>query len=273
MRRIVLFFTGSYMGRGAHSEPGEALLFLTMAKDPAFLFYPGDYLRDTQCLSEKAQVAYDRIMCEHMRNICITQQQLDFFTKRLNDSEKFEIISVLVKKLDCYQIPWIVESIEKRREYSDSRRKNRSGKPEKPTQSYDSHILTYDSHMENENESVIENEIKEGNTNSEKSEIQVWPTFDDWWDAYSKKIDRPKCEKKWKKISQGAREKIMSHTEDYVKSTPDLQYRKHPATYLNNESWNNEIVIPTNGKQTQHDKLSAAMQRVNEYTKGRITKP
>ena len=29
-----------------------------MAKDPAFLFYPGDYLRDTQCLSSNAQASY-----------------------------------------------------------------------------------------------------------------------------------------------------------------------------------------------------------------------
>ena len=62
-----------------------------MANDPGFVFYPGDYLRDTQMMSEKTQVAYDRIMCEHMRNICITQQQHRFFTKRLNDEEKEEM--------------------------------------------------------------------------------------------------------------------------------------------------------------------------------------
>lgn len=123
-----------------------------MAKDPAFLFYPGDYLRDTQNLSEKAQVAYDRIMCEHMRNICITQQQLNFFIKRLSDDEKAELFFVLTKIDGGYQIEWIAESIEKRRAYSKSRRENRS--------SSNKHISkTYDSHMENEN--VIENNIEE----------------------------------------------------------------------------------------------------------------
>jgi len=67
-----------------------------MAKDPAFLFYPGDYLRDTQCISENCQVAYDRIMCEHMRNICITHQQLKFFTKRLTEEELEELKMVLI---------------------------------------------------------------------------------------------------------------------------------------------------------------------------------
>jgi len=115
-----------------------------MAKDPAFLFYPGDYLRDTQCLSERSQVAYDRVMCEHMRNTVITKTQLNFFIKRLNDTEKEELISVLKVIEGGYQIEWIASSILKRRDYSESRAKNRLGK-EKNTSS------TYVPHMENAN--------------------------------------------------------------------------------------------------------------------------
>lgn len=123
-----------------------------MAKDPAFLFYPGDYLRDTQCLSEKAQVAYDRIMCEHMRNICkdvsnigITKDKLKFFTKRLNEDELNDLMNVLVKSGDIFQIEWVALSICKRKAYSEGRAENRKGKKNKD-------MFTYDSHMENENE-------------------------------------------------------------------------------------------------------------------------
>jgi len=111
-----------------------------MANDPAFLFYPGDYLRDTQCLSEKAQVAYDRIMCEHMRNICITQAQLNFFIKRLNEDEKIEIKNILTKMPGGFQITWVAESIIQRRLYSESRRKNKQGKSKNISKSYDSHM-------------------------------------------------------------------------------------------------------------------------------------
>jgi len=124
-----------------------------MSKDPAFLFYPGDYLRDTQCLSEKAQVAYDRIMCEHMRNICIRQKQLNFFIKRLSDDEKEEIILTLTKIEGGYQIHWVAESIIKRRSYTESRRKNREGKTKIICKSYDTH-------MENENEDEDKREDK-----------------------------------------------------------------------------------------------------------------
>ena len=112
-----------------------------------------------------------------------------------------------------------------------------------------------------EEEEEEEEEVKGEGKEEEKVEVPVldfWPSFDDFWDLYDKKTDRPKCEKKWKKISQGAREKIMEHLELYVRSTPDKQYRKHPATYLNNESWTNEIIIPTNGitkKQQQNIEL------------------
>lgn len=106
-----------------------------MSKDPAFLFYPGDYLRDTQCLSENTQVAYDRIMCEHMRNtstdmnnIVISHDKVNFFTKRLSEDEKMELFTVLEKVENGFQIYWVAQSIAERRLYSESRSKNRSKK-------------------------------------------------------------------------------------------------------------------------------------------------
>ena len=148
-----------------------------MANDPAFLFYPGDYLRDTQCLSERSQVAYDRIMCEHMRNICISQAQLDFFTKRLTPDEKSEILMVLAPVKGGFHIPWVTESITKRREYSDSRRKNREGKPKKEKNISSSYVP----HMENEIENVneIENTIKDAfdDIYLEQQKIK-WPHID-----------------------------------------------------------------------------------------------
>jgi len=138
-------------------------------KDPAFLFYPGDYLRDTQCLSEKSQVAYDRIMCEHMRNICISNQQLIFFTKRLTDEEKSELMFLLTEINGGFQITWVADSILKRRNYSASRSKNRTSKNKNISS-------TYDSHMENEN--VIENEVVIGVKNESVSKKFSPPTID-----------------------------------------------------------------------------------------------
>ena len=128
-------------------------------KDPAFLFYPGDYLRDTQCLTEQAQVAYDRIMCEHIRNICISQTTLNFLTKRLDELERAQIMEILEEVEGGFAIPWVRESIIKRREYSESRRNNRKSKPKKDEQPPTNTSSTYVQHMENENENVIEKEV------------------------------------------------------------------------------------------------------------------
>lgn len=147
-----------------------------MGENFCFLFYPGDYLRDTQCLSEGAQVAYDRIICEHMRNICITQQQLNFFTKRLENDEKEGLLNVLEKSPGGYSIKWVVDSIAKRRSYSQSRAKNREGKKKK-------HMLTHEEDMNNISEHMeieIEKEIKEDIGKGVQGErIGLWPDSDD----------------------------------------------------------------------------------------------
>ena len=64
--------------------------------------------------------------------------------------------------------------------------------------------------------------------------------FDHFWEAYGKKVDRQKCFSKWKRLKQSDRDMIFKTLSAYVASTPDIQYRKNPSTYLNNRSWENE---------------------------------
>lgn len=109
------------------------------------------------------------------------------------------------------------------------------------------------------------NETETETETDEDCELVVWPSFDDFWNLYDKKQDRPKCEKKWEKIKQEAREKIMEHLELYVRSTPNVQYRKNPLTYLSNESWNNEIIPNGQGK-SSHDSKS----RIDEIIQDRF---
>lgn len=107
------------------------------------------------------------------------------------------------------------------------------------------------SQEEQEEEETEEQEKKEEPADA----VSVWPSFLDFWQLYDKNNDLPKCLKKWEKIKQVAREKIMEHLALYVTATPDRQYRKNPLTYLTNQSWNDEIIIPnpngTTDKRTQ----------------------
>lgn len=111
------------------------------------------------------------------------------------------------------------------------------------------------------NSETLEEQKKEEKTNppkapldkKEEQKVKPAPTglnvpFDDWWNAYDKKVDRsPKLEAKWAKLTDSERTLAMQHTALYIKATPDKKFRKNPETYLNNKSFNNEI-IPENGK-------------------------
>jgi hypothetical protein len=68
------------------------------------------------------------------------------------------------------------------------------------------------------------------------------PSFDEWWNMYQKKRGRKKAEAKWNKLTDAQKIDCVMATPAYVVSTPDIQYRKDPITYLNNESWNDEII-------------------------------
>jgi len=90
-------------------------------------------------------------------------------------------------------------------------------------------------------------------------------SFDLFWITYDKKVERSKCEKLWKKINPDTYELILTHAEEYVRSTPDKQYRKNPETYLFNKCWNDEIVWKDGKPQSNiQDKLKANEDLFNE---------
>lgn len=94
--------------------------------------------------------------------------------------------------------------------------------------------------QDKDKDKVKDNKIKK-EPDPIQAEIELWPTFDHFWDLYDKKNDRGKCEKTWQKLTQDDKEKIMLHLPDYKKQQPDRKFRKDPYTYLYNKSWNNEI--------------------------------
>jgi len=66
--------------------------------------------------------------------------------------------------------------------------------------------------------------------------------FNHFWKIYDYKSGKQKAEKAFNKIKPDIYPIIFKHAKDYILSTPDKQFRKLPATYLNNECWNDEII-------------------------------
>jgi glycerol-3-phosphate cytidylyltransferase-like family protein len=84
-----------------------------------------------------------------------------------------------------------------------------------------------------------------------------------FWNEYDKKVDKDKCKKKWEKLSESDKNKIFEHLPLYKKSTPDKTYRKNPETYLNNKSWNDEII--DNTKKPNFQNGTPKSERVNPF--------
>ena len=79
-----------------------------------------------------------------------------------------------------------------------------------------------------------------------KKELIINISFGEWWDLYDKKVgDKTKLEKKWNNLTNAEREKAMEHTVLYKHSQLDKKFRKNPETYLNNKSFNDEIITDT----------------------------
>jgi hypothetical protein len=132
----------------------------------------------------------------------------------------------------------------RRQKFSESRRNNaKSPKKESTSEAYAKHMET-----ETENRTITINE----NINID---------FEWFWNDYDKKVgDKQKLKKKWIKLTDEERQNAMNYIDLYKQSVPDKQFRKNPETFINNKSWNDEII---NRSITPIHKLSYAEREAN----------
>lgn len=72
--------------------------------------------------------------------------------------------------------------------------------------------------------------------------------FEIFWNEYDKKVgNKEKLKTKWEKLTDKERQDAIWYIPMYKQCQPDKQYRKNPETFLNNKSWNDEI-IHSNGQ-------------------------
>jgi hypothetical protein len=152
-----------------------------------------------------------------------------------------------------------LDMVEAAREYGEGRRRQRSEAGKASAAKRNEHSTTVERPLNDRPTDVLSMSVSVSSSKSNSSsksekkerahEVLIWPTFDDWWMLYGKKADRAKCEAKWKRLDQPTREAIMEHTRRYVTQGrgADKQYRRDPATYLNNQNWNDEeLATPRN---------------------------
>ena len=114
-----------------------------MAKDPAFLFYPGDFNTGTQFFTNEQVGKYMRLLMAQHQHGHLPEKHMIFIC----ESYDKDIFSKFKKDSDGN---WFNERLEieviKRKNYVESRSKNKEGKTKSKIIS-----KSYDSHMENKN--------------------------------------------------------------------------------------------------------------------------
>src|SRR5215217_4359701 len=112
-----------------------------MAKDPAFLFYTNDFSSGTQFFSDDQLGKYLRLLMAQHQHGHLSENQAIFISKSYDKD-------VMAKFKKDSQGLWYNERLEteinKRKNYVDSRSKNKSGKTKEKIIS-----KSYDNHMEN----------------------------------------------------------------------------------------------------------------------------
>jgi hypothetical protein len=200
-------------------------LFYFMAKDPAVLFYTSDFLSGTFTMTNEQVGKYIKLLCLQHQKGPLTERDMLSVCQTYDEDifAKFEYIDN-----HYVNIRMQTESI-RRKSYSESRKNNRL-KPKEENIS-----ISYDNHMETENRNITINKTKDINID-----------FDFFWDYYDKKVgEKGKIKKKWDKLTDEERQKAFNFIESYKIVQPDKYYRKNPETFLNNKSWNDEIIKPT----------------------------
>jgi len=131
-----------------------------MSKDPAVLFYTSDFLADTFMMNNEQVGKYIRLLClQHQKSFLTEKDML-----KICETYDEDIWVKFTKTGDSFCNEAWHEVIEKRKKYSESRRKNRIKKddPESDDKKHMKNIsYSYEKHMGN----GIGNEIEKENKN------------------------------------------------------------------------------------------------------------
>lgn len=129
-----------------------------MAKDPAFLFYPGDWLGGTMLLTRHQKGCYIDLLMAQFNSGPLSLDAIK--TVLGQDQAVWTVLQVKFKQdpKGLYYNEKLATEIEKRKNYVSSRSNNKSGR-KSYDKSYDNQL---NNRMENEDENEIRDEIKGG---------------------------------------------------------------------------------------------------------------
>ena len=216
-----------------------------------FKFTPTDWIMGKiQRCPEITQARFMRLICLYWNKECelsyedaeieIDKEHLDLLINKkiIKLENTFISIEFLNEQMDS-----IAETSTKRRDSVNKRWEKVRKLKELELENNTSVSKNNTSVLQNDTEKRREEEeIEKTRKDKEKKESD----FNLFWNKYNKKLNLKESKKKFLSLKQEQINKIIEVVDNYVLSTPDIKYRKHPTTWLNGECWNDEIIININ---------------------------
>lgn len=247
-------------------------------KDPAVLFYTGDFLADTTLWTYEELGMYIKLLClQHLNGGIKECDLLQVCGDKERVLEKFDLLED-----GLYYNDRMLEETNSRANFVQSRHENGSkgGRPKKPTQNHMvSSRLTYTKptqnlgENENENINISEDLIVQSNnistnlgdepqsaSNAPKNEGQspskeeqaprlapLEERFSRFWEAYPRKRAKDDAKRRWMSLkpSEALLEVMLAAIDEQNKSAEwkkeGGKFIPYPATWLNRGQWNDEL--------------------------------
>lgn len=204
-----------------------------MSKDPAFLFYPDDYLGGTMGMTYEMKGAYIDLLIFQFHNYHFTEAQVKQVLS-ICFANVWEVVKNKFKtegeNNEFFYNERLRFEVNKRQAFSESRRNNALHKK--------STSKAYAKHMGNGNR----------NRNINKKDINYSIEFTTFYNSYPKHIGKEPAWKAWQKLNGDCPplDDLLKIVERF-KVSPEWQkdngqFIPHPATWLNQKRWQDEIV-------------------------------
>lgn len=222
-------------------------------KDPAFLFYPADFLVGCSDLTMIERGQYITLLClQHQKGhlskkivgLSLGIEWVSLSEELRGKFKEDEAGLIYNGRLD--------REILQRTQFVDKQRNNGKlgGRPKKvETQTKPKQNPNKTQTEPSRDENIIEDDNKVNNEdkgvqgeNEDTYEVLDEFSFENVWAMYGRKGNKKTSNRRWDALTNKAKQLAITHIPRYVDSTPNIQYRKNFETYINQEAWNDEIL-------------------------------
>lgn len=230
-----------------------------MNKPPAFQLYAQDFLTGVMSLTMEERGIYITLLCKQWSlndEKGIPKKRLGLIVGYEWDNLPEMVKEKFVDNTDYFYNQRLLNILIDQNSFREKQRLNglKGGRPKTQTKPKKSSSMK------------IEDRRLKIEDRSLENEVEIYPTFEDFFNAYDyKKGNRKTLKTKWDKLNYEVKLKIMNYLPAYIESTPNKKYRKHPMTFLNQESWEDEITITneTTNKKTDYSRLKNLVESAN----------